>query len=202
MARIGLFGGTFNPIHAGHLMIAEEARLAAKLDRVILVPTGESYMKDQSDIAPKQARLHMARLAAAAYGFEVSDMEIRRSGPSYTCETVAAFRALYPGDELFLILGADSLMDMERWRSPGAIFAGAGVLAMARGGVPDGALREKADELRDRFGARVEIHGAFSLGVSSSEIRALIRGGHAFRPLLPEAVGRYIEENGLYKSEK
>ena len=129
MARIGIFGGTFNPIHVGHLTLAEEARLSAGLDRILLIPSGESYLKDPRQIAPRQDRLQMARLACAGR-YEVSDLEIRREGPSYTAVTCAELRAMYPEDALVLILGADSLMEIGTrrpsstprrcWPSPGA----------------------------------------------------------------------------------
>ena len=102
MARIGLFGGTFNPIHVGHLTIAEEARLSAGLDRVIFIPSGESYFKDPRQIASREDRLQMTRRACGE-AYEVSDIETRREGPSYTAVTSRAFQEMYPGDALYLI---------------------------------------------------------------------------------------------------
>ena len=197
MARIGIFGGTFNPIHVGHLMIAEEARISARLDEVVLIPSGESYFKDPSQIASQRDRLLMTRLAAAGR-YAVSNMEIRREGPSYTSVTCAEYRAEHPGDELFLILGADSVMEIETWRDPQAIFDAVKLLAFTRGGEEAGALFEKAGALRKKYGARIEIVDAFSLEISSSELRGWIREGHAFRHLVTEPVYQYIREHGLY----
>ena len=197
MARIGIFGGTFNPIHVGHLTLAEEARRSAGLDRILLIPSGESYLKDPRQIAPRQDRLQMARLACAGR-YEVSDLEIRREGPSYTAVTCAELRAMYPEDALVLILGADSLMEIETWRDPQAIFDAAEVLAFTRGGAPDAALRAQAERLRRIYGARIGIRDAFHLEIASSDIRRWIREGHAFRHLVTEPVYRYILEKGLY----
>ena len=197
MARIGIFGGTFNPIHVGHLMLAEEARLAAALDEVILIPSGESYFKDPAQIASREDRLEMTRLACAGR-YRVSDMETRREGPSYTAVTCAELRAERPEDQLFLILGADSLREIEHWRDPQAIFDAVTLLAFTRGGEEKAALAVQATRLRNIYGARVTIIDAFSLEISSSEIRGWIRGGHAFRHLVTEPVYQYIMAHGLY----
>ena len=203
MARIGLFGGTFNPIHVGHLTIAEEARLAGQLDRVIFIPSGDPYMKDPLRLAPRAARLEMVRRAAGVDPdhYAVSDCEVRREGPSYTCETAAAFRAEYPSDERFLILGADSLLEIETWRQPEKIFDAVDVLAFARGGVDGRALRDKAAALRRRYGARIELIETFGLALSASDVRGWIAGGHAFRHLVTEPVYRYILREGLYGAD-
>ena len=197
MARIGLFGGTFNPIHVGHLTIAEEARLSAGLDRVIFIPSGESYFKDPRQIASREDRLQMTRRACGE-AYEVSDIETRREGPSYTAVTCRAFRDMYPEDSLYLILGADSLMEIDRWRDPGAIFDAVTVLAFTRGGEDAAAFTAEVERLRAKYGARIEIIDVFMLDVSSSDIRRFIAEGHAFRHLVSEPVYGYIREHGLY----
>ena len=197
MARIGLFGGTFNPIHVGHLTIAEEARIAARLDRVIFIPSGESYFKDPREIASREDRLQMTRLACGD-AYEVSDIETRREGPSYTAVTCRAFRDMYPEDSLYLILGADSLMEIDRWRDPGAIFDPVTVPASTRGGAAAAAFTAEVERLRAKYGARIEIIDVFMLDVSSSDIRRFIAEGHAFRHLVSEPVYGYIREHGLY----
>ena len=200
MARIGLFGGTFNPIHIAHLTIAEEACLRAGLDRVIFIPSGESYFKDPRQIASREDRLMMTRLACGTV-YEVSDMETRREGPSYTAVTCRAFREMYPDDELFLILGADSILEIDRWRDPAAIFEAVSVLAFTRGGQDNAALLAEVGRLRSKYGARIEVIDVFMLDVSSSDIRRFIADGHAFRHLVTEDVYRYIRQRGLYRKE-
>lgn len=200
MARIGLFGGTFNPIHIAHLTIAEEACLRAGLDRVIFIPSGESYFKDPRQIASRVDRLMMTRLACGSV-YEVSDMETRREGPSYTAVTCRAFREMYPDDELFLILGADSILEIDRWRDPAAIFEAVSVLAFTRGGQDNAALLAEVERLRSKYGARIEVIDVFMLDVSSSDIRRFIADGHAFRHLVTEDVYRYIRQKGLYRKE-
>lgn len=199
MARIGLFGGTFNPIHVGHLTIAEEARLSAGLDRVIFIPSGDSYFKDPRQIASREDRLQMTQLACGD-AYEVSDIETRREGPSYTAVTCRAFREMYPEDALFLILGADSVLEIDRWRDPGAIFDAVTVLAFTRGGEDAAALRAEAERLREKYRARIDIIDVFTLDVSSSDIRRFIAEGHAFRHLVTERVYGYIREHGLYNN--
>ena len=189
MARIGLFGGTFNPIHVGHLTIAEEARLSAGLDRVIFIPSGESYFKVPREIASREDRLQMTKLACGD-AYEVSDID--------TCR---AFQEMYPEDTLYLILGADSLMEIDRWRDPGAIFDAVTVLAFTRGGEDAAAFTAEAERLRKKYGARIEIIDVFMLDVSSSDIRRFIAGGHAFRHLVSEPVYRYIKEHKLYNNQ-
>ena len=201
MARIGLFGGTFNPIHVGHLTIAEEARVAAKLDRVIFIPSGESYFKDPHEIASREDRYNMTRLACGD-AYEVSDIETTRQGPSYTAVTCQAFRDMYPDDELFLILGADSILEMDRWRDPQAIFGAVNVLAFTRGGADNAGLFAEADRLRQKYRARIDIVDVFTLDLSSSDLRRLIADGHAFRHLVTEDVYHYICEHRLYKREQ
>ena len=200
MARIGLFGGTFNPIHIAHLTIAEEACLRAGLDRVIFIPSGESYFKDPRQIASREDRLMMTRLACGTV-YEVSDMETRREGPSYTAVTCRAFREMYPDDELFLILGADSILEIDRWRDPAAIFEAVSVLAFTRGGQDNAALLAEVERLRSKYGACIEVIDVFMLDVSSSDIRRFIADGHAFRHLVTEDVYRYIRQRGLYRKE-
>ena len=197
MARIGLFGGTFNPIHVGHLTIAEEAKIAGRLDRVIFIPSGESYFKDPAQIASREDRLQMTRLACGDV-YEVSDIETRRAGPSYTAVTCRAFRALYPEDELFLILGADSILEIGRWREPEAIFDAVSILAFTRGGADNAAFGAEAERLRAQYGAKIDIIDVFSMDISASDIRRAIAGGHAFRHLVTEEVYNYIRQRGLY----
>lgn len=199
MARVGLFGGTFNPIHVGHLTIAEEARLAAGLDRVVFIPSGESYLKDPASVASREDRFNMTQLACGGL-YEVSDIETRRPGPSYTAVTCREFRSLCPEDELFLILGADSLMEIDGWRDPQAIFDCVTVLAFTRGGQDAAAFHAEAERLREKYGARIRVIDVFSLDLAASDLRRWISQGHAVRHLVTGPVYDYICARGLYGS--
>ena len=136
MSKIGILGGTFNPIHNGHLLLAEQARCFYGLDQVLFIPSGCSYMKRQEEILPGEIRFQMVQLAIADNPyFCVSDMEIVREGNSYTCETITRLHAQYPEDELYYIVGADTLFQMEFWKNPEQIFTQC-ICADAAGKIP------------------------------------------------------------------
>ena len=164
---------------------------------MIFIPSGESYFKDPTQIASREDRLQMTRLACGD-AYEVSDIETRREGPSYTAVTCRAFQEMYPEDALYLILGADSVLEIDRWRDPGVIFDAVTVLAFTRGGEDAAALRAEADRLREKYRACIDIIDVFTLDVSSSDIRRFIAEGHAFRHLVTERVYRYIQQHRLF----
>jgi nicotinate-nucleotide adenylyltransferase len=183
--RIGVFGGTFDPVHVGHLAIAEAALESAKLERVIFVPARRSPLKDREPTASAADRLAM--LEAAVKGqprFSVSRVELDREGPSYTVDTLEALRG---EGELSLILGSDALADLDRWRSPDRIRALASLLVARRPGAPEPAASS---------GARA--FDAPCLDISSRELRARASRGLSLRYLVPDEVWRHIERRNLY----
>ena len=201
--KIGVLGGTFNPIHFGHLLLAEQARQTFCLDLVLLIPSGLSYMKRTQEILPGEIRLEMARLAAADNPFfSVSDLEVKRSGNSYTCETLQQLHALYEGASLYYIVGADTLFQMEQWREPESIFSGCITAAAVRDGIADDRLKEKIDCLRRTYGADIRLLPSLHLEISSSDIRTRIREGRSVRYLMPENVRQFILSNGLYRGKE
>ena len=184
--RVGVFGGTFDPVHVGHLAIAQAALDSAHLDRILFVPARRSPLKEREPVAGAEDR--HAMLAAATKGeprFAVSRVELDREGPSYTVDTLEALR--HEG-ELFLILGSDALADIARWRSPDRIRALATILVARRPGAPepDGASGARAFD-------------APCLDISSRELRARAARGLSLRYLVPEDVWRHIERRGLYR---
>ncbi len=192
MMRLGVFGGTFDPPHVGHLALAEWARDALRLDRVLFVPAGTPPHKHRADLSSPADRLAMTRAAIRGHAaFEVVPLEARRRGPSFTVDTLRALRARFPGARLYLLMGEDSLREFDSWREPEAI-ARLATLAVA--------LRPGARRRRPRAGWRVAWLGNPGLEVSSSALRARVRAGRSVGYLVPEAVARLITRRGLYRA--
>ena len=190
MRRIGLFGGTFDPPHIGHLALAEGARDQLRLDRVLFVPAGTPPHKRGRPLSGTPARVAMTRLAVRGHpAFRVSTLEARRRGPSFTVDTLRALRAAHPGARLYLLMGEDSLDDFRTWHEPGAIAALA-TLAVARRPGRRGAARRRAG---------VVWLDTPVLDLSSSAIRARARSGRSVRVLVPDAVAAYIRRHRLYR---
>ena len=204
MSRIGIMGGTFNPIHTGHLLLAEHALEAAELDQVWMIPTGCSYLKRKEGIAvlPGEERYEMVKLAIADNDrFRCLDLEIRRQGASYSYETMEQLNREYPEHQFFFICGADCLYTMEHWRCADRLFAACGILAAVRGEADIEGMQEKIAELEARFGAQIRLLPFRRIEISSSEIRKRRREDLSVRYLVPEAVRIYMEEKRLYKNE-
>lgn len=203
--RIGIFGGTFDPPHLGHLLLARDAAEAAELERLIFVPCGNPPHKDSAAVTDAAARLEMVRLATAGDPFfEVSDAEVVCEDVSYTAKTLERLSCEHPDDELCFIVGADSLCAIETWFCPERIFAKAEIIAAMRGGADEEGLRQTADMLREKYGARIRLVKTNVIEMSSSEIRWRVERGLTVRYMVPETVREYIEKNGLYaeKGEK
>jgi nicotinate-nucleotide adenylyltransferase len=199
--RLGVFGGTFDPIHLAHLIVAEHAREQLQLDRVLFVPAAEPPHKGSTEITAPRHRLEMVRLAIAGNrNFFECELELRRAGPSYTVDTLSELHRQFPDAELFLLLGADSLMDLGSWREPQRILQLAQIAVAAR---PDcwPIPWEKLDCWlpEDRRAAiRRSVIEIPLLGISSSEIRQRRRLGQSIRYLVPAAVEAYIDAHKLY----
>ena len=189
-ARIGLLGGSFDPIHYGHLAIAEEVRLALQLQRVLFLPPAQQPFKQGQHAASAEQRLAMARLACADnLAFEVSSIEIERPGPSYTAVTLAALRERYHA-ELFLILGADSLADLPRWYRAQRVVELAQVVAVGRPGAPTETDRI-THALPGLAGRLTWIDGP-QLSLSSTQLRERAAAGRTLRYQTPDSVVDFI----------
>ncbi len=200
MKKTGILGGTFNPIHTGHLILAERSFEEFGLERVIFMPTGYSYMKDKADILSGEERLNMVRLAVSDNPhFTFSDMEIRREGATHTADTLRELTSAEPDTLFYYIVGADTLYNMENWIEPEVIFSKCVVLAAIRDDVDSSALMTKAQSLKERFNARIEILTTSCTDISSSMIRERLRKHQSVRYYLPEAVREYILEKWLYQ---
>lgn len=200
--KIGIMGGTFNPIHFGHLLLAEQAMEAYDLDEVLFIPSGNPYMKDTEPIVDGVIRGHMTELALKGHPhFRMSSIELDREGPTYTYETLETLKEENPDCTYYFILGADSLLTMETWKNPKQIFKNCVVIASVRGTGTEDKIRKIATHLIYEYQADVHILPARFIDLSSSEIRQRIAKGKSVRYMLPEEVREYIYENGLYLNE-
>ena len=194
--RRGVLGGTFDPIHIGHLILAEEARTALALDRMTFVPAGQPWRKAGRDVSPVADRLAMVRLATEGEpACDVSTVEAERDGPSYTAETLVALAA--SGDELFLILGADAAADLPNWKAPEEIARLAHVAVALRPGWDEAAVR-KATAAVPGLADRLIFFPMPLIAVSGTELRARCRVGRSLRYYTADTVVRYIVERHLY----
>ncbi|MDD6716166.1 MAG: nicotinate-nucleotide adenylyltransferase [Firmicutes bacterium] len=201
--KTGILGGTFDPIHTGHLLLAEAAYEAAGLDRVILLPTGRSYFKDGTGVTDAQKRLAMVRIAARGNRhLEVLDIEVRRPGKTYTSDTLQELTKRFPEDELFYIIGADTLPQMEHWYQPQIVFQLARILVETRSDeAGSDEVELSARRLREKYGADIRMLPVRNIEISSTEIRSRVREGRSIRYLVPREVEDYIEEQGLYLAQ-
>ena len=201
--RIGLFGGTFDPPHVGHLALAEWARDSLRLDRVLFVPAGFPPHKRRARLSGVEHRVAMTRLAVRHNpAFTVSALEARRDGPSFTVDTLRALRRRFLRARLFLLMGADSLDEFPTWRDPETILALATLVVASRPGGRAVAGEGRVAEARVRRlarGARIAWLRNPGLEVSSSAIRALLRSGRTARYLVPDGVARYAARHRLYR---
>jgi len=197
MRRIGLFGGTFDPPHVGHLVLAECARDRLLLDEVRFIPAGEPPHKRGRPITRTATRLAMVRLAVRGNrAFVVSTLEARRHGPSFTVETLRAVASESPRARLYLLMGADSLDEFDTWREPEAILRFATLAVAERPGRDRG--RRVPRGLRAPRGRIAWLDNA-EIAVSSSLVRARVRARRSIRYLVPEPVAAYIARHRLYR---
>lgn len=202
--QVGLFGGSFNPIHNGHLHLAKAVRKALRLDQVLLMPAGEAPHKSTAAYAPAVHRLEMCRLAAKNFSWmAVSDYEICKNGKSYTVETLRALRGQFPDTAWTLMIGSDMLLTFSQWREWQEIMRMARICAVSReiGDLPD--LRAAADLLQqDVPEADICVLSVPAFPVSSTQIRENLQKNADCSCLLPENVVKYIQENRLYLLDK
>ena len=198
--KIGIMGGTFNPIHKGHLYLAQVALEQAALDNVIFMPSGQSYMKAGMDVLKGDIRSDMVKLAIAGNpSFVFSDMEIKRAGNTYTYETLTILKETHPYDTFYFIVGADSLFSMENWKEPKEIFNKCIVLAAVRENMDKVSMQKKVSELQEKFGAVIQLLDFPKTDISSCFIREQIALDKDISHLVPETVRNYIKEHKLYQ---
>lgn len=197
MKRIGIFGGTFNPVHNAHLIAAEDVKEQMSLDEILFIPSANPPHKTGGDLTDSAHRIHMLKLAVSGNSsFKVSDIELRNShkGKSYTVETLIALRDEYKEEQVkfYLIIGLDQLIDLHKWKDPGKLFLLSEVIAVNRPGYTAG-------QIENDYSGRVIYVPILSVDISSTEIRNRIIENRSIRYLVPAEVENYIKENNLYK---
>ena len=202
MRKVGIMGGTFDPIHIGHLIIAEKAREQFHLDEVLFMPSGTPYMKNIDEVLPGSIRSEMTKLAIEENPlFSISTIEIEKEGSTYTYETLETLHDKNPNTEYYFILGADSLFAIEHWKNPEKIFADCHILAAVRNDKNAEEMETQAVYLKEKFNADISLIETGHIEISSSMIRELVKDGHSIRYLVPDAVYDYIIKNKLYKTD-
>jgi nicotinate-nucleotide adenylyltransferase len=195
--RLGVMGGTFDPIHHGHLLTAEEAFWQFGLDEVLFVPTGQPWMKDHPVVSPSEDRYLMTVIATSPNPhFRVSRREIDRDGPTYTVDTLRALREEYGSEtELFFVTGADAMLEIFHWKDPEEVLTLAHFIAATRPGYEIARFEAEAPTRHPN----VSVMTIPALAISSTDIRARVKEGRPIRYLVPEGVLTYIDKAGLYR---
>ncbi|MBQ2892970.1 MAG: nicotinate (nicotinamide) nucleotide adenylyltransferase [Oscillospiraceae bacterium] len=203
MARIGIYGGTFNPPHIGHIHAAQQAFALLKLDRLLLIPDRIAPHKVlPQGSATAQQRMEMLRIGAAQIPYaQVSDLELRREGTSYTYLTVQELKQQYPEDQLFLIMGTDMFLSFHNWRYPEKIWENATLAVLMRGDKDENAAIAAQKDALEALGAAVETVPNEITAISSTNLRRMLVFGCA-EPYLPDGVGEFIAKNGLYGTKR
>ena len=203
--RIGIFGGTFDPVHPGHLILAEQCREQGKLDQVLFVPAALPPHKREQALTPFAQRAEMLTLAISGHpAFRVEEMEKDRAGPSFTVDTLTQLHTARPNDELCFILGSDSVHDLPLWYQPRRILELATLLVVARADWPAFSAQQVKESLQlgDDFALRYQIVEAPLITLASRDIRRRIAEGRSVRYMIPRAVEAYIEDKGLYRKSE
>ena len=196
--RIGILGGTFNPPHLGHLVCAQEAYVALGLERLLLVPASHPPHKPVEEEPGVEHRLELCRLAVEGDPrFEVSELEVRREGPSYTVDTLSELHSTAPDNDLFLIVGGDIAAGLVDWHEPERVLSLATLAVAKRRGTPRAAVEAALAHLKG--GERTSFFRMPRIGVSSTLVRERVRAGLPIRYLVPEPVEGYIADRGLYR---
>ena len=196
MKKLGIFGGTFNPIHIGHINLAKRAYDEYALDKVLFIPSGISYLKKDQIIPAGRIRLDMVDLAIGEYDyFESSDLEIIRPGNTYTVETLRELKRIYPDYELYFITGADILYSIDTWYESKRVLSLCKLLVSVRNGAVLTDMQKHAESLTERYDGKIDFMNSDNIEISSSDIRT---DYERYKAYLPNGVYEYIKEHEIY----
>ncbi|WFA09504.1 nicotinate-nucleotide adenylyltransferase [Tissierella sp. Yu-01] len=201
--KVGLMGGTYNPIHLGHLIISENIRTNFPLDRVIFIPTGDPPHKDNNELISAIDRYNMTKLAIESNPyFDISSIEVKREGKSYSTDTIDEFLKAMPEDELYFIIGSDTLFDLEKWKDIRDIFKKISFIVTGREGLSDNNIEDKIEEYRKKFNSKIAHVSGPKIEISSTMIREYVSEDKSIRYLVPRQVEEYIKTHRLYIVEE
>ncbi len=201
--RIGLMGGTFDPIHIGHLILGETAYEQFHLDQVVYMPAGNPPHKQHREgRATNEERFEMVKMAIADNPhFQISDFEMTEDGYSFTYRTLETLKKMHPEDSFFFIIGADSLFDFDLWRNPQRICNACTLVVATRNHTPEERLDAQIEHVREKYGASIEKMDSENIDCSSKMIRSWVAEGRSIRYYVPESVHTFIEEHGIYRQK-
>lgn len=197
--KVGILGGTFNPIHLGHLLLAETAKETFLLDEIMFIPSGHPYLKANKDVADKKMRLEMTRLAISSNPeFSLSSMEVEREGNTYTFETLLELKRQHPNTAFYFIMGADSLYNLDLWKHPEIICSNCVILAAVRDNKKPKDLKAQIEFLEEKYLAKIKLLPLKEITISSTDIRNRMKEKKSIRYMVPDKVIDYIIENHVY----
>ncbi|MDO4439313.1 MAG: nicotinate-nucleotide adenylyltransferase [Eubacteriales bacterium] len=201
--KIGIIGGTFDPIHLGHLRIAEQASAEFRLDEVWFMPAGDPYFKEQLKVTPANIRLEMTKLCIldTNKNYQVSDIEVLRKGKTYTSDTLTELCYKYPEHDFYFIIGLDSLFQLHKWHRPDIILDSAVILCAARDDYIDEDITKSIDTLKKLYPhtkCNIRILHSNKIDISSTKIREAVKAGIDIKPYVTKSVFEYINQHGLY----
>lgn len=196
MMKVGIMGGTFNPVHIGHLVLAQRAADFLKLDKVLFIPSGNPRYKGSNGILSSELRIKMIEESISDNDlFVISDIDVMRDGYTYTVDTLRQLHAINDDSEYYFIMGADSLFTLTKWHKFEDIFPMCTIVAARRPGEDNDSLKKHADEIAHKYSAKIELIDMPLLEVSSTDIRTSFIHGESYRYLVPEPAYRIIENN-------
>lgn len=198
--KVGIMGGTFDPIHYGHLLLAQSALETFELDEILFVPSGTPWLKESTKVLPKNKRVSMTGMAIESNpDFALSTIEIDREGNSYSYETIEELKSHNPGVEYYFIMGADSLLEIEKWKYPDRLMKECTLLVAVRDDCDKEGLEKQIAYLKSKYEANICILNAKRVDISSTQIREYVAEGKSVRYMLPDSVIDFISKNHLYE---